>query len=80
MPIATTSPRSSVRRRLTQVAVVGALGTAALSSPAFADLASCMALCQMQDAYCEARSGVLVGSCNYDYGNGSCTLPGCQVG
>lgn len=70
----------SLRRRLAQAAIVGSLGALALASPASAaDEASCMALCAMQEAYCDARSGTLVGSCYWDPGSHVCNLNGCQL-
>jgi hypothetical protein len=75
MPVA----NASLRKRLAQVAIIGSLGGIALATPAQADLASCYALCQSQEAYCAAASGTIGGSCAYDYTRNVCTLPGCWL-
>jgi hypothetical protein len=70
----------SMVRRLTQAIVVGSLGALALATPAnAADEATCMALCQMQEAYCDAKGGTLVGSCYWDPGAHECRLNGCDL-
>ncbi len=67
-----------IRRRIVQAVVVGALGLLAAGARA-SDEGSCMALCQMQQAYCDARGGELVGVCWYDHTHDICNLNGCRL-
>lgn len=55
------------------------LGVTAFAAPARADVWDCMALCAMQEAYCDASGGTLVGACYYDWGTDVCHLNGCDL-
>lgn len=67
-----------VRVRLAQIVVLGVLAIVA-TVPLSADQASCDALCAMQEAYCDAKGGTLVGDCYWIPDGDICNLNGCRL-
>lgn len=49
------------------------------AAPVAADQASCIALCEMQRAYCEAKQGTLIGECYWIPEGDICNLNGCEL-